>query len=145
MPGAGRATLACAAEKSSSIGDLEQASAGTVFDARGLTILPGVIDTQVHFREPGLEYKEDLESGSRGAALGGVHRRVRNAEHQSEHHHGSGDQRQARAREKSHARPITPSTSAPRRRISISWGSLNACRACAGVKTFMGSSTGSLL
>ncbi|HBV13204.1 MAG TPA: dihydroorotase, partial [Brevundimonas sp.] len=38
----------------------------------GLTVLPGVIDTQVHFREPGLEWKEDLETGSRAAALGGV-------------------------------------------------------------------------
>ena len=54
------------------IGDLSQASAGEVVDARGLTVLPGVIDTQVHFREPGLEWKEDLESGSRAAALGGV-------------------------------------------------------------------------
>jgi dihydroorotase len=43
-----------------------------VFDATGLTVLPGVIDTQVHFREPGLEWKEDLETGSRAAVLGGV-------------------------------------------------------------------------
>ena len=35
-------------------------------------ILPGVVDSQVHFREPGLEHKEDLESGSRSAVLGGV-------------------------------------------------------------------------
>jgi dihydroorotase len=41
-------------------------------DCTGLTILPGVIDSQVHFREPGLEHKEDLESGSRAAVLGGV-------------------------------------------------------------------------
>lgn len=41
-------------------------------DARGLTVLPGVIDTQVHFREPGLEHKEDLASGSLAAAAGGV-------------------------------------------------------------------------
>ena len=54
------------------VGDLAQASAGEVIDATGLTVLPGVIDTQVHFREPGLEWKEDLESGSRAAALGGV-------------------------------------------------------------------------
>lgn len=39
---------------------------------RGLHILPGVIDSQVHFREPGLTHKEDLESGTRGALLGGV-------------------------------------------------------------------------
>lgn len=35
-------------------------------------MLPGVIDSQVHFREPGNEHKEDLESGSRAAVLGGV-------------------------------------------------------------------------
>ena len=54
------------------VGDLSQASAGQTVDASGLTVLPGVIDTQVHFREPGLEWKEDLETGSRAAALGGV-------------------------------------------------------------------------
>ena len=54
------------------IGDLGQASAGQVLDATGLTVIPGIIDTQVHFREPGLEWKEDLETGSRAAALGGV-------------------------------------------------------------------------
>jgi len=54
------------------IGDLGQATAGEVVDAAGLTVIPGIIDTQVHFREPGLEWKEDLETGSRAAALGGV-------------------------------------------------------------------------
>jgi dihydroorotase len=46
--------------------------AGETIDCTGLDILPGVIDSQVHFREPGLEPKEDLESGSRAAVLGGV-------------------------------------------------------------------------
>jgi dihydroorotase len=46
--------------------------AGETIDCTGLTVLPGVIDSQVHFREPGLEHKEDLESGSRAAVLGGV-------------------------------------------------------------------------
>ncbi len=41
-------------------------------DATGLHALPGLIDTQVHFREPGLEHKEDLASGSLAAAAGGV-------------------------------------------------------------------------
>src|SRR5579872_5273576 len=54
------------------IGTLSQASAGERIDCRGLHILPGVIDSQVHFREPGLTHKEDLESGSRAAILGGV-------------------------------------------------------------------------
>ena len=43
-----------------------------LIDAKGLHVLPGVIDTQVHFREPGLEHKEDLETGSRAAVMGGV-------------------------------------------------------------------------
>ena len=54
------------------IGALSQAAAGERIDCRGLHILPGVIDSQVHFREPGLVHKEDLETGSRAAVLGGV-------------------------------------------------------------------------
>lgn len=54
------------------IGDLSQASAGETIDAQGLHVLPGLIDSQVHFREPGKTHKEDLESGARAAALGGV-------------------------------------------------------------------------
>jgi len=58
--------------KFAAIGDLSRASAGEVIDCKGLHVLPGVIDSHVHFREPGLTHKEDLESGSRGAVLGGV-------------------------------------------------------------------------
>jgi dihydroorotase len=54
------------------IGALGRASAGETVDCTGLTIVPGVIDTQVHFREPGLTHKEDLETGSRAAVMGGV-------------------------------------------------------------------------
>lgn len=54
------------------LGSIPASSGGTVIDAKGLHILPGVIDTQVHFREPGLTHKEDLETGSRAAVLGGV-------------------------------------------------------------------------
>src|SRR5712675_3192818 len=54
------------------IGGLGNASAAEVIDCKGLHILPGVIDTQVHFREPGQTHKEDLETGSRSAVLGGV-------------------------------------------------------------------------
>src|SRR3984957_18039875 len=53
------------------IGALSHAVAGERIDCRGLHILPGVIDSQVHFREPGLVHKEDLETGSRAAVLGG--------------------------------------------------------------------------
>jgi dihydroorotase-like cyclic amidohydrolase len=54
------------------IGGLGQASADETIDCKGLHILPGVMDTQVHFREPGLTHKEDLETGSRSAVMGGV-------------------------------------------------------------------------
>ena len=47
-------------------------TAERIVDCTGLHILPGVIDTQVHFREPGLTHKEDLESGSLSAVMGGV-------------------------------------------------------------------------
>src|SRR5690349_7169869 len=70
--GRGTADVGVRGCKIVAVGDLSQASAGEVFDATGLTVLPGVIDTQVHFREPGMEWKEDLETGSRSAVLGGV-------------------------------------------------------------------------
>src|ERR1700709_2810065 len=54
------------------LGSLGAASAGEIIDCKGLHILPGVIDSQVHFREPGQTHKEDLETGSRGAVMGGV-------------------------------------------------------------------------
>jgi dihydroorotase len=60
------------AGKIAAIGTLAAAAAGQTIDCRGLHVLPGVIDTQVHFREPGHPQKEDLESGSRAAVLGGV-------------------------------------------------------------------------
>ena len=44
----------------------------TTVDATGCFVLPGVIDTHVHFREPGLTHKADIESESRAAAAGGV-------------------------------------------------------------------------
>jgi dihydroorotase len=54
------------------IGELGGVSAAETLDCRNLHILPGIIDSQVHFREPGLELKEDLETGSRAAVMGGV-------------------------------------------------------------------------
>ena len=70
--GEGVGDIAISAGRIAAIGELSQASAGEVIDCRGLHILPGVIDTQVHFREPGLTHKEDLETGSRSAVMGGV-------------------------------------------------------------------------
>lgn len=66
------ADIGVTAGKIANIGQLDKATAKKRINAKGLHILPGVIDTQVHFREPGLEHKEDLESGTRAAILGGV-------------------------------------------------------------------------
>ena len=52
--------------------DLSNLSAGQVIDAQGKYLLPGVIDDQVHFREPGLTHKGDIFSESRAAVAGGI-------------------------------------------------------------------------
>lgn len=70
--GEGQADIGIRDGQIRAIGDIGEGVAGETIDARGLHILPGVIDTQVHFREPGMEHKEDLESGSVSAVLGGV-------------------------------------------------------------------------
>ena len=63
--------LALFGNKIKKIGNIELNSA-KVFDATNKVVLPGIIDTQTHFREPGSTDVEDLESGSRAAVLGGV-------------------------------------------------------------------------
>lgn len=70
--GEGRRDVGVIGGRIAEIGDLSRASAGEIVDCGGLHVLPGVIDSQVHFREPGPTHKEDLESGSRAAVLGGV-------------------------------------------------------------------------
>ncbi|MBN9291209.1 MAG: dihydroorotase, partial [Hyphomicrobium denitrificans] len=70
--GEGVRDIAISGGRIAEIGDLGSAGAAEIIDAAGLHILPGVIDTQVHFREPGLAHKEDLETGSRAAVAGGV-------------------------------------------------------------------------
>ncbi len=55
-----------------SLGDLNKKASKNFLDISGLIVIPGVIDTQVHFREPGLTHKEDIFHGTMGAVLGGV-------------------------------------------------------------------------
>jgi dihydroorotase len=66
------ADLAVRDQKIAAIGSAGSFSAEHSLDARGRYVLPGVIDEHVHFREPGLEDKEDFGSGSRAAVMGGV-------------------------------------------------------------------------
>jgi dihydroorotase len=70
--GTGLRDIGITAGHIAAIGSLSGASAGETIDCTGLHVLPGVIDSQVHFREPGLTHKEDLETGSHAAVLGGV-------------------------------------------------------------------------
>ncbi|MGD9828723.1 MAG: dihydroorotase [Hyphomicrobiaceae bacterium] len=126
------------------IGALGAASAGEVIDCTGLHVLPGVIDTQVHFREPGMEQKEDLETGGRAAVLGGV----------------------TAVFEMPNTKPLTTTPEAladkvgrARHRMACDFAfyvggtreniadiaELERLPAAAGIKVFMGSSTGDLL
>ena len=58
--------------KISHIGNLENENSNKIYDAENLIVLPGCLDTQVHFREPGSTDAEDLNSGSRAAIIGGI-------------------------------------------------------------------------
>ena len=66
-----KADIGISNNKIKKIGKIEL-NRSKVYDASGKIVLPGIIDTQVHFREPGSTDAEDLESGSRAAVLGGV-------------------------------------------------------------------------
>jgi dihydroorotase len=126
------------------IGDLSRASAGETVDCRGLHILPGVIDTQVHFREPGLDHKEDLESGSRAAVMGGVTAvfEMPNTDPQTTSEAALADKvRRAHHRMHCDFAFWVGGTHENARDVA----ELERLPAAAGIKVFMGSSTGSLL
>ncbi|NEX93474.1 dihydroorotase [Caulobacter sp. 17J65-9] len=126
------------------VGDLAQASAGETIDAAGLTVLPGVIDTQVHFREPGLEWKEDLETGSRAAVLGGVTTvfEMPNTEPNTTDADTLAD-KLARAKGRMHTDHAFYMGGTHENAAYL--GELERLPGCCGVKVFMGASTGTLL
>ncbi len=126
------------------IGDLARASAAEVVDCRGLHVVPGVIDSHVHFREPGLTHKEDLESGSRGAVLGGVTAvfEMPNTDPLTVTAEALAD-KVSRAHHRMHC-DFAFYVGATRENTS-QLGELERLPGAAGVKVFIGSSTGSLL
>ena len=142
--GRGAADVGVRAGKVVAIGDLGQASAGEVFDATGLTVLPGVIDTQVHFREPGLEWKEDLETGSRAAVLGGVVAvfEMPNTEPTTTDPDALAD-KLARAKGRMHCDHAFYVGGTHENATFL--GELERLPGCCGIKVFMGASTGTLL
>jgi dihydroorotase len=126
------------------IGSLGAADAGARLDARGLHVLPGVIDSQVHFREPGGEHKEDLASGTAAAALGGVTCvfEMPNTDPPTTTAEALAD-KLARARGRAWVDHAFFIGAAPDNLDHLS--ELERLPGCCGVKIFMGSSTGSLL
>ncbi len=130
--------------KIADLGDLKGQSAAAEFDATGLHVLPGVIDSQVHFREPGLTHKEDIASGSACAALGGV-----TCFFEMPNTQPNTDSAEALAWKVARARATSwvdfafyvGATKQNAERL----GELEQLPGCAGVKVFMGSSTGTLL
>src|SRR3954471_2984450 len=119
-------------------------SAAEVIDCRGLHVLPGVIDSHVHFREPGLTHKEDLESGSRSAVMGGVTAvfEMPNTEPTTTSAEALAD-KAARAHHRMHC--DFAFFMGGTRENAQALPELERLPGCAGVKVFMGSSTGSLL
>ena len=126
------------------IGALGSASAADVYEAKGLHVLPGVIDTQVHFREPGNEHKEDLETGSRAAVLGGVTGvfEMPNTSPPTTTRAAIED-KLARARNRMHCDYAFYAGATPQNIGALS--ELERMPGVCGVKAFLGSSTGSLL
>ena len=136
--------LGIRAGRFAAIGDLTRASAGETIDCHGLHVLPGVIDSHVHFREPGLTQKEDLESGSRGAVLGGVTAvfEMPNTDPTTTSAETVAD-KVKRAHHRMHC-DFAFYVGATRENTK-DLGELEMLPGVAGVKVFMGSSTGSLL
>jgi dihydroorotase len=142
--GTRRADIGVSGERIAAIGDLAAASGGAVVDCTGLHILPGVIDTQVHFREPGLTHKEDLESGSLSAVMGGVTGvfEMPNTDPLTTDR-ATFDDKIARATGRMHC-DFAFYVGGTHDNVA-DLPALERLPGCAGVKVFMGSSTGSLL
>ncbi|MFZ5444461.1 MAG: dihydroorotase [Myxococcota bacterium] len=126
------------------LGALDASQAKEVFDATGLHVLPGVVDPQCHFREPGLTHKEDIGSGSASAALGGVTTffEMPNTQPNTD----SAERlawKVARAKETSWT-DFAFFVGATNENAD-GLGALEVLEGCAGVKMFCGSSTGTLL
>jgi len=120
------------------------AEAAEVFDAAGLHVLPGVIDTQVHFREPGNEHKEDLASGTAAAAMGGIVA-VFEMPNTAPSTLGAADLDDKLARARGRAWVDHAFFMGAAAENAAELGTLELLPGCCGVKIFMGASTGSLL
>jgi dihydroorotase len=135
--------LALSGNKIRKIGKVELNSS-KVIDATDKVVLPGIIDTQVHFREPGSTDSEDLESGSRAAVLGGV---TSLFEMPNTNPPTSNliefDKKLQLAKDRMHSNYAFYFGATPDNIDQLS--KLKNLKGCCGVKLFAGSSTGKLL
>lgn len=118
--------------------------AAEIFEVNGLTVLPGLIDSQVHFREPGLEHKEDLATGTAAAAMGGITAifEMPNTKPSTTTAEAMAD-KFARAKGRAWVDHAFFMGGAPENADQLA--ELERLPGVSGVKIFMGSSTGSLL
>ena len=142
--GVGQRDVAVRQGRIAGIGSFEASSAAETIDCTGLHVLPGVIDSHVHFREPGAEHKEDFETGSRAALAGGV-----TAVFEMPNTRPATVTAQAIADKLSHAEGRMACDFAfylgATRDNTAGLGELERLPGCCGIKTFVGSSTGDLL
>ncbi len=139
-----QADIGIRGERIASVGDLAGAAAARTLDASHLHVLPGAIDTQVHFREPGLEHKEDLATGTEAAILGGVTSifEMPNTDPPTTDVATLADKlRRAAGRARCDFAFYVGATAENLDDLAA----LEEMPGCCGVKVFMGSSTGSLL
>ena len=135
--------VALVGNKIKKIGKIE-VNAEKVFDASNKLVLPGIIDTQTHFREPGSTDREDLESGSRAAVLGGI---TSVFEMPNTNPPTSNlvefDKKLNLAKNRMHCNYAFYFGATPENVDQLS--KLKGLKGCCGVKLFAGSSTGKLL
>lgn len=129
--------------KIAAIGKLD-GKAAEIFDVSGLTVLPGLIDSQVHLREPGLEHKEDLATGTAAAAMGGITAvfEMPNTKPSTTTAEAMAD-KFARAKGRAWVDHAFFMGGAPENADQLA--ELERLPGVSGIKIFMGSSTGSLL
>jgi dihydroorotase len=142
--GVGRGDVAIRDGRIAALGDLGRADAREIVDVTGLHILPGVVDSQVHLREPGSEYKEDLETGGRAAVLGGVTTvfEMPNTKPPTTSPEALAD-KVARARHRMYC-DFAFYGGATTENVDL-LAAMEREPGCCGIKIFMGSSTGTLL
>lgn len=142
--GVGRGDVAIRDGRIAALGDLGRADARKIVDVTGLHILPGVVDSQVHLREPGNEHKEDLETGGRAAVLGGVTTvfEMPNTKPPTTSPEALAD-KVARARHRMYC-DFAFYGGATTENVDL-LAAMEREPGCCGIKIFMGSSTGTLL